>query len=36
MSDDKFSYANYGGVPVKAEYCHEAVRILDGGLSVMY
>ena len=24
----KLSYSNYGGVPVKAEYCHEAVSIL--------
>lgn len=22
------SFSNYGGVPLKAEYCHEAVRLL--------
>jgi tRNA (guanine26-N2/guanine27-N2)-dimethyltransferase len=27
------SYANYGGVPVKAEYCHEAVGVLQSTLS---
>lgn len=20
-----YSYSNYGGIPIKAEYCHEAV-----------
>lgn len=23
-----YSFSNYGGVPLKAEYCHEAVRLL--------
>lgn len=22
-----FSYSNYGGIPVKAEYCHEVVSL---------
>jgi hypothetical protein len=26
LSHYRFSFSNYGGLPVKAEYCHEAVR----------
>lgn len=31
-----FSFSNYGGVPVKAEYCHESVCQLDQGLSTVF